>query len=366
MDPEDVGCLSLCNHSLLETLGRDVWRPLCPESTYTQKQFLTRLERDIPTHFFCHTCSALHLGEQVNPPGPKYFVHKKIPCDDQYLVDNLSVITDAHPRESAYRFIYFHVKLAMKRHYYGPEHGISTESLFFTEVHDNISNTTLLSAEARICEGPRLCMRFQTWAVAYAPDAEAFVAEPKFLSVCEHINMKGDVLPQMVKLAFGKLKSGTPVAPKTLTCESCYVDYQLEMKQVGSPDNFSLVITKWLDLGAGLTAMDKKWLRYTFRTTFYGTQQPGIAMALFESAPGPSLDSITQTNNSYLVGDRYKVLMERWAWCYIKQYGKWSTAMKRRTAVHYFLRSGIILGFIVGMICVIVITVIDNKRKRDS
>ena len=67
---------------------------------------------------------------------------------------------DVHRRLSHYHFRFPHMQLAMKRHNYGPDYGICTESLSLTEVQidddaykkDQI--TTLLSVEARICREP--------------------------------------------------------------------------------------------------------------------------------------------------------------------------------------------------------------------
>lgn len=347
--PVDAACLALCNQRLLSALGREVWAPFRSIDMF-REQFLRRLARNLPSYIFCHICSMLHSREVIDPPGPAFKTGRYFPLHLK-SVPSLNQFFRVHKTVSSYHFKIFHLQLAMKRYYHGPEHGVSTDSLQFTEVRTapGSSLTTLLSVEVRICNGPNLCLRIQNWAVLDTNSIDRFLLNTKFLSICCDIGMNsGDqYLPSLVRSAFKKLtnthtQSEDTGDPDILTCPVCETDYQLEMRRLNG-NKLALVITKWLDIGAGLSPEDPKWRRHS-ELVMSGELRPqtiapsGEVKRLFEKESGRSLDSLTRINELYLLDNRFKETLDWWtprSW--IKQGGKSLPPDFEEEMAHLFL-----------------------------
>lgn len=131
----DIACLALCTRGLLATLGGST---LAGKSwnKHELALFLTTLSRDLADHFFCRNCCRLHSSSLVGPPGPDFQPSKRLHCLDKE--EQIGINKDLHTRypfERCYRLSFTHVLLALKRQWYGLNHGISTESLAFTGVY---------------------------------------------------------------------------------------------------------------------------------------------------------------------------------------------------------------------------------------
>jgi hypothetical protein len=103
------------------------------------------------------------------------------------------------------------------------------------------------------------------------------------------------------------------VSPDVLECRYCNMDFQVEIKKVGD-EELALVITKWLDLGSGLTPMDPMWRAHlgSHRAAERAkVGEAGVIRLRFESEPGPSLDSLSRQNALYLNGKRFMGAMDR-------------------------------------------------------
>jgi hypothetical protein len=140
--PEDLACLSLCNHQLstflepqrshLRSENNDRW--LSTEQEQIRMAILHRLERDLPNNFACHICFLLHKYDGSQYYGPCELIS---PLGDSELLclasypEALEVGVETNPRSLfKYHFSFIHVQLAMRRFHYGPSAGISTDSLF--------------------------------------------------------------------------------------------------------------------------------------------------------------------------------------------------------------------------------------------
>ncbi|KAJ6036844.1 hypothetical protein N7540_001123 [Penicillium herquei] len=98
----------------------------------------------------------------------------------------------------------------MRRHYFGPSFGISTESLMYTEVdpnripHPRTSNSTqrtsLVSIEARVCiNPPGLGLRIQRFAVVKSQDVQNIFHEKDIVLVCTHLATHPFKSPDFIK-----------------------------------------------------------------------------------------------------------------------------------------------------------------------
>lgn len=170
--PEDLACLSLCNHQLSTVLepqrshlrSENKGRRFSTEQKQVKMAILQRLECDLPNYFACHTCFLLHKYDGSQYLGPCELVSplcdSELSCLASYP-DRLELGVDINPPSLfKYHFSFIHVQLAMRRFHYGPNAGISTDSLFYTQVHHTHSisrppeQITLISIEATICSNP--------------------------------------------------------------------------------------------------------------------------------------------------------------------------------------------------------------------
>lgn len=325
LTPVDTACLTLCNHALLWVIGNRHWSAsLSPgkDNEEYRESFLTTLTRDLPGHFFCHHCSRLHRRDDYSPPGPLWQPEKRSSCPTSEIGDNLFSCLKAHPIISRYRFAFPHLQLAMKRFHHGPGHGVSTESLLFTEVQvsddddEEEKMTTMLSVEARICPKPAsLCLRIQHWALINSTKRHMILSKTNFVKICDHISIESSEISQLIEsqLQPPRTVSESQGHPDVLKCRHCNTDFEVAIKELGE-QGLALVITKWLDLGSGLTPEDTRWRFHLPRLTdpeIGKAGQAGDIRLRFESELGLSQDSLSSQNASYLIDKRYMSVMDR-------------------------------------------------------
>ena len=229
-----------------------------------------------------------------------------------------------HGAFSFYLFGFEHLQLAMLRHYLGPGYGISTDEFSYVQVNESSESeprgrrTTLLSVEARVCAEPaRLCLRLQNWAVLHTRVPGLALERTECVWVCQHFVAEEDEMFQLIEsnLDEYRTKSKRPREPKRHRCRRCKFVFQLEVLDTGS-DGLAIVITKWLDLGSGLTPMDPKWrvLTARFPDRENGNDHASEAERCrlgFEKEEGPTQQAITLRNASCLRGQRYKGTMQK-------------------------------------------------------
>ena len=332
LSPSETACLALCNRLLIAVLGTEVLSALQPgaaeeeedgEEEGDREKFLMTLTRDLPTQYFCHECSRLHLQVSAGPPGPALQPRRRLPCVASPRICELSSRLEAHPPSGGCRYLldFSHVQLAMKRHRHGPTHGVSTKSLAYVEVYapnknqDTVPMTTLLSVEARIYPEPEhFCLRIQQWAVSKYADPDRLLSAVNFIRICCHvINLDfaiSDLIWNKLEPHCSTIK-GT-VSSDVLRCNVCMLDYQVELRIFGD-EGLAMVITKWLDLGAGLTPKDIRWDYFRAdRCKRAIPEGPGKVRLRFESVPGLPQEALSARNASYLADERFKKVLDCW------------------------------------------------------
>lgn len=287
------------------------------------------MSRDLTGHFFCRNCCRLHPSSLVGPPGPAFQPSKRLRCLDKEAWTRPSYDLYTFLFESAYRLSFAHVHLALKRHYHGPKHGIST--LAFTRVSrrnfekgDGKRVTNLMSVEARISPNPAptLCLRFQRWVVINTTDQLKLFRCAEDMLLCHHL--LSALLDFLLESKMKNLHSESPGyqgVPGVFNCNSCNAVTQLEVKRF-SREESAMLVTRWIDLGSGITPPAVRWIFE--RTAFWSARllissNTGDARSRFESQSGSSLDRLSQRNASLLTGGRYRKEMDPWSSVWILQ-----------------------------------------------
>lgn len=177
--PQDLACLSPCNNQLSTALkpqrnhlrSENEGRTLSTEQKQVRMAILHRLECDLPDYFACHCCFLLHEYDGPKYLGPWQLVARRcdseLPCVDfDRDTEALGVEIGSLSFSNYCNFSFIHVHLAMSIFPYGPRAGISTDSIYYIQVHHTYSisrppeQITSISIEAAICSNPAtLCLR---------------------------------------------------------------------------------------------------------------------------------------------------------------------------------------------------------------
>ncbi|CAG8252787.1 unnamed protein product [Penicillium olsonii] len=292
LTPADFACLALGNRHLLNSFSTDAFSKFSSVRTgtptdYERIELLSRISRDIPQYYPCFICLRLHLWRKIQLPSlySPSINHNISPRD----LDNCHLIFElplaSYPSYTHYGFYFVHLQLAMRRFYHGPEFGIPVESLLYTEVGANILEPnslliqrdvnnlsgnpqrgvmlTLFSAETRICSTPPgLCMRTQDIAVVARKNAAWIWAGRGYaiMRVCKHINTLNsdfyDILNSQIKRYCSTTDSKAHADQGK--CDECNTSWQLEIRTLDE-SRTSLTLTRWMDLGPGLSTEDVEW-----------------------------------------------------------------------------------------------------------
>ncbi|KAJ5345906.1 hypothetical protein N7452_003910 [Penicillium brevicompactum] len=272
---DDIACLSLCNKRLYRAFPLS--ESFMIRSGISQAPLLQRLERDLPTHITCHLCNILHNYDVSQSFGPKSTFEDvfHFPCSsDWYSREPLRL--NVHHfvwRHVFYEFSFLHFQLAMKQLYHGPQYGISTETMSYTQVslHPPAPTTAqrnfLVSIDAQVChEHSSLVLRIQQ--IVFVPKSRRFLlysntryapwgrtwkrkSEPLGLFVCHHIS--DHELAGLITQSVNAYRTGNDretVSP-TYLCKQCKVNFCIEVSEHGT--DLALVITRWLELEKDLT-----------------------------------------------------------------------------------------------------------------
>ena len=357
----DAANFALVDHRLSLLIGPTSW-PRLRKNALARGNFLSTLTRDLPSWFFCHSCSRLHPRDRIRPPGPFNQPSKPLMCFEDNLEDQLSQFVHFPGTLTFYTFNFHHLQLVMLRHYHGPSYGISTKQLSLMQVSEldelepGVRMTTLTSVEARVCPQPaRLCLRIQTWAVMHTKVLDLALERSKCLCVCRHLVAEEDELSGLIESSLDEYstRSEKPREASQHMCHHCNFIFQLQVLDIVS-NGLAIVITKWLDLGSGLTPMDPKW-RILADTFQGGDQEQGQASQAqkcrmdFENEDGMMQQALTLRNASYLNDQRYKGTM--WKRCC----GDWILQADEHTHLHHWL--GILLlslGLLALMLCEVI------------
>ena len=321
----DAANFALINRRLSLLIGPTYWPRLRTGAVIPgqREQFLNTFSRDLPSWFYCHSCSHLHPLDRIRPPGPFDKPSNPLWCQEATFEGGLYPYTDGQGLFPYYRIMFHHLQLVMRRHYLGPGYGISTDDLSFVQINERNESelkgrrTTLFSVEAQVCTMPaRFCLRIQRWAVLHTSVLELAVERVKCVGMCIHHNAEESEMFQLIMSSLIEYFTGSkgPREPKRRVCHQCKLVYQLEVLDTVS-DGLAIVTTKWLDLGSGLTPLDPKW---RFFTQFIqeeeddGIDHAGNAERCgleFEKEGGLEQHAITLRNSFYLSKQQYRKTM---------------------------------------------------------
>ena len=332
LSPVDCFSFVICCHRLY-VLSFDIvklWRPLKSDAKFC---FITRLERDVPTYFACKFCNVLHrydesLGFGICGIFPE---RGRLPCvawNGEYsgwFSPKGRLFTHLRVNSSMQHMTYLHLKLAMRRFHFGPECGISTDSLSHTQVieeslwHNRSKVTWLFSRQAQICTEPlglyvriQEILLFSEWSDVVGP---GYGHKRDFVALCMH-----DV-GYLRELSYSWRRHKARENPESSThldvrCRICNTVCHIELCEIHSKG--AIILTKWFNLGPGQDEEDLLWKTHSlilhpvdphcgFDPNYSVSEQ--CARRHFEEAVSQSFEELRVRNMSYLKDKEYTRVM---------------------------------------------------------
>ncbi|KGO67909.1 hypothetical protein PITC_029480 [Penicillium italicum] len=329
---EDIYCLSLCNRRLLTIFkSRTKHRSLRRKP---QLSFLRRLEHDHPRYLTCDDCLVLHDLNRISEPfelsSPAHTYPPRLEC--------LAPASEIRPRESLsmiihnsssmyshYRLQFSHLHLAMRRFYCGPQYGISTDALAFTEVEKAFSGgdriirpTTLFTVSAQICpDPPSLYLRIQdivSMVNFRQIDDEEYLCEVEqndfaILRVCKH---------KSKPFWLQDIPLDRYPTHEYFNCGLCNAVCEVELFENRPNGHITIVMTRYINLGAGLSPNDPRW-RVNLLSEWKEPEVQEVNPEYMDARPQRTFEALTETslrdltsrNLSYLEDERYQATMVR-------------------------------------------------------
>lgn len=364
LSPVDAFCLALCSHHFMaffldsdELLGKSF--PGIHTGGLGENlriDLLTRLARHLPQYYLCHACLRLHLWQHVDLPSPNFEPRR---CFDSIEDRDSALFMPAricqYPTYSLHKFHFVHLHLAMRRFYFGPSFGISTQSLTYTDVsiaplyprkHFNARITKkdfwashrrgLMSVEARVCPNPPgLCLRIQTLTVAKRQSVLQLYQDDDTVRVCGHIGtFKSNfsyIIRSLIEKYCRKDQEDIGRLLRQGKCDRCNTSWRLELREIEQKD-ICLLLTQWKDLGPGLDPEDDRWRAqqdWTRPRTVKASEMLDDPRMRFEmqsnetgstSSQALSEENMFLRNVSLLRAQRYRTVMTQWGpgWWYLQ------------------------------------------------
>lgn len=321
--PTDLTCFALCNRRLFALLYARYQTSL-PAAGKDSVYLLSRLERDLPAYSLCYACHRLHQYD-----GSKFFFGhtgsvELAPCynGSPWPLELKMRLQQPIGFHSWYKFNFADLQLAMRRFRYGPQFGISTECLSYTEVYQFESSSSLFSVDAQICPEPLgLCLRFQNIMLANNQRPDLLFSRPHVRSraeppmvwyMCKHTS---DIeLARFINSAVQAYQcEQNALDPTTVrstsSCICCGTESLIEVYEDGA--DLVLALTRWVNLGPGLSPDDRRWKVHSDSWKYNGVRlDPSdlqvTARTCFELASSQPLEDLRSCNLSYLKNERYK------------------------------------------------------------
>lgn len=278
-----TACLALCSHHMLLLIGTQTWNALRTQPS-EKLEFLSYLEKDLPDHRLCHRCVKFH--PRIPSEDVRLDFRSRPPKCDIYELKGMLL---GHP---CFWLRYHHVQLAMNRHRFGLNHGMSLDHMHIPTSKSMLHGGYYPSSDARIV-ADELILRFKYGVLVQSSSISAYLNDHKFWILCPHINtFYGNQKRQMIDLIECQLQHRDTGPCENCSglrqCHACPTEYEIKVYRAGATGHV-LEVTTWRSLGSGRTPNDPKWqqqLEHDKNTPYRSCAfafKPGSIRSAFES-----------------------------------------------------------------------------------
>lgn len=233
-----------------------------------KEHLLLLLEKDVPTHYFCHFCVTLHRWHIGRRRRMHPWYEGRMHCKRG---------VDSYVRLPAtFSFPYYHARLIMNRHFYGPKHGPHLHSV---EVRaqpwyypDGVAGHR--SQRARIVDDQLLVLSVTS---IFHSRGDSIALRRRIDSfgppVCTHLSLSNECPNsspmQLPELARDKTVPGqfSPCNQVFRSCSFCLTDYSIDISWQGERKGYVIDVTIHCQPGDCRSPFDWRWHTITTRCT---------------------------------------------------------------------------------------------------
>ncbi|TGO80648.1 hypothetical protein BELL_0003g00150 [Botrytis elliptica] len=299
---KNAACFTLCCHSIKDVLGERYLKamtiPPYEQFDFSPKgeiKFVHLLARDLPQHFACFECSRIHRARTIKWPSN--------------TKEHLGCAHSIRSRQNAYSLTFFspfkiyfaQVYLVMKQHRLGIDLGFPLEAFRHVEItHEKRTNVTnLMSVDARFVSN-ELLLRSQIWILFPPSQKDRMIQKLSECGLptrlCAH-----SARSSLEEMVAGLVGNGGSLI-RTVQCHHCWMDFGIRRKYFGEAGT-AFIITRWINLGAGLDPEDRKWQGHIGRKGLRSRQRLVNIRKTFEDQEGSSMEEFTSDNQQKLLSE---------------------------------------------------------------
>jgi hypothetical protein len=271
LPPESTLSFCLCCWPIYSILKSQYVKIIKDDQQLDRYKFLTLLEQDLPDYILCYYCRRLHAMKKAH----QYLYYKQQYIDKGYFVpcckvDFCTMIRIyIHP---AISFTVFH--MTMKLYRQGVDYSKLLRLLSYqseSETHSNGSYSTIEkhTASSKIVAGSLFIREQRKFMMP--PTQLITFPENIILSICRHIKFSSlgfyrhrDIMDIMRWRESQDYQNGN----RLIKCKYCFTEFRIDFKEFGKHGN-AIYITKWQDLGHGLSHLDPIWQSHILQYPYY-------------------------------------------------------------------------------------------------
>ena len=295
---------ALCSRFTYLAIGSQHWHHLRDQAHGEEKrQFLSILERDLPTFVHCHRCNQLHRRmEYERPRRPSGLAILHVPAMKPCIRRDRIRMVWVFDYDLHFHFC----QLVMRAYRYGPQYGIPLGALTHISTQSRQRSASQVFVSARIAPASgelilRIRYRILMQSEMHLKDLQWYRVYicPHLIGVRHHSRLSALLRCKMSHVNDRKC----PVCSVLIQCHHCATECLVETEDFGDL-GLIVMITAWKNLGSCKTPTDRMW-----RDQAYDSQErlplvepvyhthPGSINASFEQ-PG-SLIAISQGSEIY-------------------------------------------------------------------
>jgi hypothetical protein len=259
LPPESTLSFCLCCWPIYSTLKSQYVKIIKDDQQLDRYKFLTLLERDLPDYILCYYCRRLHAIKKAH----QYFYYTWRYYNRGY--DLLCCQVDFNNMTSSYihpafSFTVFH--MTMKLYRQGFDYSKLLKLLSHqseTYLDSSYSTIEKRSASSKIMAGSLFIREQRRFMIL--PTQPITIPKNIILTICRHIRFSSwgyyghrDIMD----IVRWRESRGYQNRNRLIKCKYCFTEFRIDFKELRGHGN-ALYVTKWQDLGHGLSPLDPKW-----------------------------------------------------------------------------------------------------------
>ena len=246
-----------------------------------KRQLLLALEHDSlgEGHYYCHGCNVLHPFQPYWAPHS----HREKAREPAFHCGQRNRFS---PGGNGYGLAYYHARLVVNAHLYGPAHGIPLEAICVSHEEERDATIVRCSTAARIIRDELFIHRTYAFTLQ-ASTVPLFRAEagPGDFRICEHTpffrssSVYHQFIIELARRPAGAGEDGLAECEASRgACGLCLMDYDITIERIhgGGEKAWEVTIRTYHQVGSCRSPDDWKWARFTekARPPFLIPEQP--------------------------------------------------------------------------------------------